>query len=89
MACGAAGGRVGAEKEPRLDAEGREVVLGERRVALTPREFAVLRYLWEREGKVVTRDELLDAEPGYERQQRCPRRLQGRSVAPFRALIPG
>lgn len=59
---------LGAEDELRLDADGREVVFDDRRVALAPREFAVLRYLWERQGKVVTRDELLDAvwEPRYE-----------------------
>ena len=59
---------LGAEDEFRLDPEGREVLLGDHRVALAPRELGVFRHLWERQGKVVTRDELLDAvwEPGYE-----------------------
>lgn len=59
---------LGTEDELRLDAEEREVVLEDRRVALTPREFAVMRSLWEHHGRVVTRDELLDAvwEPGYD-----------------------
>ena len=34
-------------------------------LALTPREFAILQYLAERAGKVVTRDELLRAVWGY------------------------
>jgi hypothetical protein len=59
---------LGAEDELRLDADGREVLFGDRRVALAPRELGVFRHLWERPGKVVTRDELLGAvwEPGYE-----------------------
>ena len=42
-----------------LDAGARELVVDGRRVALTPLEFGVLRYLHEREGRVVARDELL------------------------------
>jgi len=59
---------LGAEDDLRLDADGREVRFGDRRVTLAPREFGVFRHLWERQGKVVTREELLDAvwEPGYE-----------------------
>lgn len=38
-----------------------------RRVKLTPREFAVLHYLWERKGTVLTRDELLCEVWGYDR----------------------
>jgi len=59
---------LGTEEAPRLDAEGRELVIEDRRITLTPREFAVLRNLWDHQGRIVTRDELLDAvwEPGYE-----------------------
>jgi len=59
---------LGAEDELRLDTDGREVLFGDRHIALAPRELGVFRHLWERPGKVVTRDELLDAvwEPGYE-----------------------
>lgn len=59
---------LGVDERPRLDAESRELVIGGRRIGLTPRERDVMRYLWEREGKIVTRDELLDHvwEPGYE-----------------------
>ena len=59
---------LGVEDSPRLDAEARELVIGGRRVGLTPRELDVMRYLWEREGKIVTRAELLDHvwEPEYE-----------------------
>jgi DNA-binding response OmpR family regulator len=38
-----------------------------RPVRLTPREFAVLRYLYDQRGAVVSRDELLDEVWGYER----------------------
>lgn len=51
---------LGADEGWRLDAEGRELVLEDRRVSLTPREFAVLAYLNERRGRAVSRDELLD-----------------------------
>lgn len=42
-----------------LDIDAREAVLGERRVPLTPLEFGVLQRLVHREGKVVSRTELL------------------------------
>jgi len=59
---------LGAEDELRLDIDAREVLFGDRRVPLAPRELGVFRHLWERQGKVVTRDELIDAvwEPGYD-----------------------
>lgn len=42
-----------------LDVEARELALDERRVALTPLEFGVMHHLVTREGKVVSRSELL------------------------------
>lgn len=42
-----------------LDREARELVLGDRRVDLTPLEFGVLSYLCDREGSAVSREELL------------------------------
>jgi DNA-binding winged helix-turn-helix (wHTH) protein len=42
-----------------LDPEARELVLETGRVALTPLEFGVMRYLSAREGKAVSRSELL------------------------------
>ncbi|MBS9402625.1 winged helix-turn-helix domain-containing protein [Halomonas sp. TRM85114] len=42
-----------------LDVEARELVLEEDRVALTPLEFGVTRYLAARQGKAVSRSELL------------------------------
>jgi hypothetical protein len=42
-----------------LDVEARELVLEERRVALTPLEFGVMSYLVSRKGKVVSRSDLL------------------------------
>ena len=42
-----------------LDPDARELVLETGRVALTPLEFGVMRYLNAREGKAVSRSELL------------------------------
>jgi hypothetical protein len=52
---------IGATEEARLDEESREVVVGDRRIALSPLEFEVLRYLWDNEAKVVDRAALLEA----------------------------
>jgi DNA-binding winged helix-turn-helix (wHTH) protein len=43
-----------------LDRAGRELVVDERRVALTPLELDLLEYLMEREGQAVSRTALLD-----------------------------
>ena len=43
----------------RLDRENEWVWQGEQRLQLTPKAFAVLRYLVDRPGRVVTKDELL------------------------------
>jgi hypothetical protein len=51
---------LGVADEATLDDESREVVMGDRRIALSEREFDVLRYLWDHEGKVVDRAELLE-----------------------------
>jgi DNA-binding response OmpR family regulator len=42
-----------------IDRAAREVLLGGKSVTLTAKEFALLAYLCERRGKVVSRDELL------------------------------
>jgi hypothetical protein len=59
---------VGVGCEMVLDATGRELRVGASRVALTPRETAVLNYLWRREGAIVTRAALLEDvwDPGYD-----------------------
>lgn len=59
---------LGVEEKPVLDAGGRELSLGDRHIPLTPRESAVLAYLWQRDGRVVTREALLDEvwEPDYD-----------------------
>ena len=44
----------------------RELVLDERRIGLTPLEFAVMHYLTEREGAAVSRAELLADVWGYD-----------------------
>ena len=44
----------------RLDPASREVVRGERRIEVTPREFQVLELLMRRAGRVVSRDSLID-----------------------------
>ena len=59
---------LGVEEEPVLDLEGREISVGDRHIALTPRESAVLAYLWQRDGTVVRREDLLGHvwEPDYD-----------------------
>jgi hypothetical protein len=57
---------LGVEEDDLLDSEARELVLDGRRVSLTRLEFAVLQYLYQREGKVVTRQELLENVWGYD-----------------------
>ena len=46
-------------RDLRLDRTAKAAWRGERRIALTPREFALLEYLMEMAGAVVTREELL------------------------------
>jgi DNA-binding winged helix-turn-helix (wHTH) protein len=50
---------LGIDSEELLDVEGRQLVIEGRRVALTPLEFSVIHYLYEREGKAVNREWLL------------------------------
>ncbi|HLA63910.1 MAG TPA: winged helix-turn-helix domain-containing protein [Rhodothermales bacterium] len=45
----------------KLDRASRHFAIGDRTVALTPREFALLNYLLAHSDTVVTRDEILDA----------------------------
>lgn len=45
----------------RLDAADERVYIGDRIVTLRPKTFRLLRYLVERQGTLVTKDELLDA----------------------------
>jgi len=57
---GLAADELGIRSAPSLlDAEARELVLGAQRVALTPLEFGVIAHLARREGKAVSRSELL------------------------------
>lgn len=49
-----------------IDIEKRSVALGDRPVALKPKEFDLLAYLAQRPGRVFTREELLDRVWGYE-----------------------
>jgi hypothetical protein len=51
---------LGVELDPVLAPGERELMIGDRRVGLTPRECAVLGCLWRRDGKVVTRADLLE-----------------------------
>ena len=37
---------------PVVDAEAREVRVGERRISLTPREWLLFDYLWRPEGRI-------------------------------------
>ncbi|TDC92532.1 response regulator transcription factor [Actinomadura sp. 7K507] len=54
------GSAVLAFGDLRLDTARREAFRGERPLRLTPKEFAVLRYLMSRPGKVVSAEELLE-----------------------------
>jgi hypothetical protein len=51
---------LGVADAATLDDESREVAIGARRIALSEREFDVLRYLWDHECRVVERAELLE-----------------------------
>lgn len=55
-----AAAELGIKRAPALlDLEARQLILAEGRVALTPLEFGVMRYLTEHQGKAVSRSELL------------------------------
>lgn len=56
---------LGLADELQVDAEARELVIADRRVQLTPLEFAVLTCLQQREGRSVTRAALLEEVWGY------------------------
>src|SRR5262245_33322090 len=51
--------RMGVPPALRIEAENEWAWCGEQRLTLTPRNFAVLRYLVERAGRLITKDELL------------------------------
>ena len=50
---------LGVGDEPQLDESARELAVQGRLVSLTPLELGLFRHLREREGRVVTRSELL------------------------------
>jgi hypothetical protein len=50
---------LGIEEDPELDEEARELAVDGKPVQLTPLEYGLFRQLREREGKTVTRNELL------------------------------
>jgi DNA-binding response OmpR family regulator len=54
-----AAAELGIEQASLLDAEARELVVDGARVALTPLEFGVIKFLSDREGRAVSRAELL------------------------------
>lgn len=58
---GLVGAELGVTDTVTLDEASREVVAGDRRIALSPLEFGVLRYLWAHEGNVIDRAALLEA----------------------------
>jgi DNA-binding response OmpR family regulator len=62
----AAGGRVIRHRDLLIDLERRRVQRGQRRIALTPTEFEILRHLASRPGRVYTRPELLELLRDYE-----------------------
>ncbi len=56
---------IGIPRDELLDLEAREIVADGARVPLTRLEFALLRYLMQREGKAVSRADLLQDVWGY------------------------
>jgi len=62
----AAGGRVIRHGDLVIDLDRRRVQRANRRIALTPTEFEILRHLAARPGRVFTRGELLDLLRDYE-----------------------
>jgi hypothetical protein len=61
-------GFVEPEEEPecRLDTDARELVVEGHRVGLTPLEFGVMQFLHQRQGKAVSRVDLLEEVWGFE-----------------------
>jgi hypothetical protein len=57
---------LGIEEGGILDIDARELVIESRRVRLTPLEFGVMRYLYQHQGKAVTRASLLESVWGYD-----------------------
>ncbi len=53
-------------EEDLLDYDARELVIDDRRIALTPLEFGVIAYLCDHQGKAVSRSTLLNHVWGYE-----------------------
>jgi len=51
---------LGVPSDDILDTDARELVVDDRRVGLTPLEFAVMHYLHQREGKAVSRTSLIE-----------------------------
>lgn len=62
---GLIGSELGVEEGGILDVDARELVLDDQRIGLTPLEFGVMHYLYQREGKAVTRISLLEDVWGY------------------------
>jgi hypothetical protein len=56
---GLAGAELGVDEEPVLDEDARELVVRGRPLSLTPLELGLFRHLRDREGKTVSRAELL------------------------------
>jgi hypothetical protein len=56
---------LGLNKQELLDRNTCELVFDESRISLTPLEFGVMAYLYDNEGKAVTRTELLNEVWGY------------------------
>ncbi|MFP4199673.1 MAG: winged helix-turn-helix domain-containing protein, partial [Halanaerobium sp.] len=52
--------------ELKLDIPRHEVIYGEKKIVLTPKEFELLRYLVVNQGRVLSRDLLLEKIWGYE-----------------------
>jgi len=56
---------LGVEEGGILDIDARELVLNGQRTGLTPLEFGVIHYLYQHEGKAVSRASLIENVWGY------------------------
>jgi hypothetical protein len=62
---GLVAGELGVEDGGILDIDARQLILNGQRVGLTPLEFGVMRYLYQHEGKAISRESLIENVWGY------------------------
>ncbi len=86
---GGSGAPLAAAGDLRLDPAGHRCWRGDVEISLTPREFALLRYLMHRVGEVVSRNELVDhvwgdaPDVSYNAVEVCVGALRRKTDQPF------